>query len=143
MKDDKTQGEGNPSLAKKRKLLNIYVFYGHGVIWDRARNKALCKFRDGKLTTTDIRLIAILLKEKFKFKTGHPVAEETLDKVYQTYKKEIGKQKRQSKRLEFDRKKLNSMKISELRILFKAKKIRLLQIMTKQDMINRLLGAKR
>ena len=141
MKDDKTQGEGNPSLAKKRP--NIYVFYGRGVIWDRARNKALCKFRDGKLLATDIRIIAILLKEKFKYKTKHPATEEVLTRVYEAYKKEISKQKRQSKRLEFDRKKLNSMRISELRILFKAKKIRLLQIMTKQDMVNRLLGARR
>lgn len=143
MKDIKKQEKAkNPSLAKQK--LNLYMFYGpEGILWDKARNKALCRFRDGKFVTTDIRIIAILLKKKFKFKTKHPVTKKVLNEVYKTYRKEISELEKKSKEHEFDRKKLNSMRISELRILGKTKKVELLQFMTKQEMINRLLGARR
>lgn len=145
------QGEAKTPSPVKNKL-NIYVFYGNGIIWDRARNKALCRFEKGKFLTNDIRIIAILVKKRFKYKTKHPVAKDILNKAYNDYKKEIEANEKQTQdfltktldRLKkYGRKELNSMRLSELKILLKAKKIRPSQIMTKQEMINRLLGAKR
>ena len=148
---DTTKGEAKTPSPVKNKL-NIYVFRGNGVVWDKARNKALCRFEKGRFLTNDIRIIAILVKKQFKYKTKHPVAKDILNKVYAEYKEEIKANEKQLqndqakilKRLKgCDRKQLNSMRISELKMLVKAKKIRLSQIMTKQDMINALLGARR
>ena len=43
----------------------------------------------------------------------------------------------------YTRKDLNNMKISELKVLFKAKKSRFLPNMTKQEMVNTLLRSRR
>jgi len=147
----KKQGEVKEPSPVKNKL-NLYVFRGNGIVWDRARNKALCRFEKGRFLTNDIRTIAILVKKQFKYKTKHPVAKDILNEAYSAYKKEIetnGKQLQDDraevlKKLKgYDRKQLNSMRISELKVLFKAKKIRPLQVITKQDMINALLGKRR
>ena len=82
----KTQGEVKKLPSAK---LNLYQFKGHGIIWDRGRNKALCKFEDGRFITNDIRTIAILLKRKYKYKTKHPIAKTILEKAYNAYKKEV------------------------------------------------------
>jgi len=147
----KKQGKvETPSPAKNK--LNLYLFHGNGIVWDRARDKALCRFEKGKLLTNDIRTIAILVKKRYKYKAKHSIAKDILDEAYNSYKKEIKANEKQSRdqltktldRLKtYDRKKLNNMRIPELKVLIKAKKIRLLPFMTKQEMINRLLGARR
>jgi len=147
---DTKQGEAKAPSPVKNKL-NLYSFRGQGIVWDRARNKALCRFEKGRFLTNDIRTIAILVKKQFKYKTKHPVSKDILNEAYSAYKKEIEANEKQLqkdragvlKKLKgYDRKQLNSMRISELKVLFKAKKIRPLQVMTKQDMINRLLGVR-
>lgn len=141
------QGEEKELPSAK---LNLYRFKGNGVVWDRAKNKTLCRFENGELITNDIRIIAILLKKHYKYKTKHPLAREILNKSYNAYKYEI---KRNEKRIEaeekelterkLDRKKLNNMRIPEIKALVKAKKIRITPITTKQEMINSLLGTRR
>jgi len=37
-------------------------FYGHGIVWNPVKNKALCKFINGELETTDSEVISNLLK---------------------------------------------------------------------------------
>ena len=142
-----TQGEGKPLPSAK---LNLYIFYGNGVIWDKAKNKALCRFEDGKLLTNDIRIISILVKRRFKYKTKKPIAKEILNKSYKAYKNEIKRNEYQVKaddkklnEQKFDRKKLNNLRVSELKALMKAKKLRFTQITPKQEMVNLLLGARR
>lgn len=36
------------------------TFLGNGLVWDSAKNKVLCKFIEGKYTTSDTREIDIL-----------------------------------------------------------------------------------
>ena len=140
----KSQGKMEKSSSKEKGKLNLYLFRGHGILWDRARDKALCRFGpDDKLVTTDVRLISILLKKGFKFKTKNPITKKVLGEAYKTFKKEIKEKENRLKDTKFDRKILNSMRISELRVLSRAKKIRVLQIPNKQEMINQLLGARR
>lgn len=35
-------------------------FYGHGVVWDKEKNTALCTFIDGEFETADKRTIGLL-----------------------------------------------------------------------------------
>jgi len=46
-----------------------YRFYAENdkVIWDGKNNKALCRFKDGELETTDERTADILKSMRFKF----------------------------------------------------------------------------
>lgn len=135
------EGKKHPSPDKKR--LNLYMFYGNGVIWDKAKNKALCRFEKGKLLTTDIRTISILLKRRFRYKTKLPITKSVLNKAYSDYKKEIRASEKKPVNTGYDRKILNNMRITELKILAKVKKIRLMQEISKTEIINRLLGARR
>ena len=40
-------------------------FYGNGIVWDAANNKALCKFMSGELETEDKRMQDILIEKGF------------------------------------------------------------------------------
>ena len=52
------------------------TFYGNGVVWDREREKPLCKFENGKIETDDIRAINIL-KERYKYEAEKEILVET------------------------------------------------------------------
>jgi hypothetical protein len=41
-------------------------FEGHGVVWDPKANKALCRFENGFIETTDKRIIEGLKKAGYK-----------------------------------------------------------------------------
>jgi hypothetical protein len=41
-------------------------FEGHGVVWDPKTNKALCRFENGFIETTDKRIIDGLKKAGYK-----------------------------------------------------------------------------
>jgi hypothetical protein len=41
-------------------------FEGHGVVWDPKANKALCRFENGFIETTDKRIIDGLKKAGYK-----------------------------------------------------------------------------
>jgi len=41
-------------------------FYGNGAVWDKERNRILCRFLSGSLETADTRTIAILQKMGYR-----------------------------------------------------------------------------
>jgi len=41
-------------------------FYGNGSVWDKERNKALCRFQDGEYETDDERTVNLLIKGGYK-----------------------------------------------------------------------------
>lgn len=47
-------------------------FYGHGIVWDKENNTALCTFVDGEYEATDKRTVSLLTE------LGYEHAEESV-----------------------------------------------------------------
>lgn len=54
-------------------------FYGHGIVWDKENDKALCSFVDGEHETLDKRTVS-LLKELGYEHDEEPVKKKTTRK---------------------------------------------------------------
>lgn len=57
-------------------------FEGNGIVWDPKENKALCRFEDGFIETTDKHIIDGLKKAGYKgVKSTGPAAKNSKDEV--------------------------------------------------------------
>lgn len=64
-------------------------FYGHGIVWDKEKNTALCTFIDGELETADKRTIGLLSDLGYK----HDEVEQDLIDLTVPELKELAKEK--------------------------------------------------
>ncbi|MEI5869230.1 Rho termination factor N-terminal domain-containing protein [Bacillus albus] len=64
-------------------------FYGHGIVWDKEKNTALCTFIDGEFETSDKRTIGLLSDLGYK----HDEVEQDLTDLTVPELKELAKEK--------------------------------------------------
>ncbi|EEL78644.1 hypothetical protein bcere0028_57550 [Bacillus cereus AH1271] len=63
-------------------------FYGHGIVWDKEKNTALCAFNDGEFETADKRTIGLLSDLGYK----HDEVEQDLTDLTVPELKELAKE---------------------------------------------------
>ncbi|WP_411501377.1 Rho termination factor N-terminal domain-containing protein [Bacillus thuringiensis] len=64
-------------------------FYGHGIVWDKEKNTALCTFIDGEFETSDKRTIGLLSDLGYK----HDEVEQELTDLTVTELKKLAKER--------------------------------------------------
>lgn len=64
-------------------------FYGHGIVWDKEKNTALCTFIDGEYEATDKRTIGLLSGLGYK----HDEVEQDLNDLTVAELKELAKER--------------------------------------------------
>lgn len=64
-------------------------FYGHGIVWDKEKNTALCTFIDGEYETVDKRTIGLLSDLGYK----HDEAEQDLNNLTVPELKKLAKER--------------------------------------------------
>lgn len=92
-------------------------FYGNGLVWDKERNKALCKFTSGEFITDDTNIIEKLKKLNFDFDDINNESEKT----------------------DNDNVDYSALSYQELKKIAKEKGIKLERSMKQEDILNELM----
>ena len=74
------------------------LFFGQGVVWDKAKNKELCKFEKGEYETNDTRIITILKENNYKFEEEVKNVTEKVENVTKVEPKKIAQKVKTKKR---------------------------------------------